>query len=69
MSKLLSIADVAATVGISRNTVWTHRRRYADYPAPTNYFGQSPVWEARVILAWYEAHDPRPGRRVDTERA
>ena len=65
-SELLTVADVAALLGVKPATV----RQYAhrdDMPPPDEHIGRTPVWSRATIDGWLAGrpgHGWRKGRRT-----
>jgi predicted DNA-binding transcriptional regulator AlpA len=57
-NRLLSISDIAALAGVTRQTISTYAARSA-FPEPQYRVGGSPVWSAPVVHHWFAT---RPGQ-------
>lgn len=49
--ELWGIAEIAAAMGVRRETVYYHRRR-SGFPEPIARLAMGPVWLADDIRAW-----------------
>lgn len=52
--------DVAALLGVKRETVVDYTRREG---LPCRYAGKSPVFKRQEVIAWLEARSTSPGSR------
>jgi hypothetical protein len=62
-NRLLSIADIAALAGVTRQTISTYAARGL-FPEPQYRVGGSPVWSAPVVHHWF-ATRPGQGRQAE----
>ena len=59
-SDLLTLTDVAALLGVQRNTLTAHRTRGA-MPAPDRQYGRTPLWRRSTIVRWRPLAGGAPG--------
>ncbi|MFM9594136.1 GIY-YIG nuclease family protein [Streptomyces scabiei] len=65
---LLSIREIMARHGVSRQGLHTHRQ-HPEFPAPFADAGSSrPRWRAVAVDAYFTAHPKRQGERTDLQR-
>ena len=50
-TKLLTLTQVAETIGVSMGTVSAYRSR-GKMPAPDLQYGRTPLWKPETINAW-----------------
>jgi predicted nucleic acid-binding protein/predicted DNA-binding transcriptional regulator AlpA len=53
--ELVSVAEVAARAGRSRNTIQSWRRRHSDFPQPVAQLATGPVWLWPAVGQWIQA--------------
>lgn len=51
MSELLTLTDVAKTLGLTMGTVSAYRAR-GKMPEPDLQYGRTPLWKPETIKAW-----------------
>jgi hypothetical protein len=63
LPKLLGLAEVANTLGVSKQRVGELAREHPDFPQPILRLAATPVFLEAAILSFLERWDRRPGRR------
>lgn len=53
-----TVEDVAAYLGVARNTVHAYRSR-AQMPAPEHQYGQTRLWRPATITGWQAGRKAR----------
>ena len=51
-----SVAEAAALLGCSKQTLVNWRRRYPDFPQPLVTLAMGPVWSLCAVRDWGRAH-------------
>ncbi len=60
---LVSVTEIAAMLGISRQRVNQLVQAYDDFPKPEADLAIGRVWLRSAVEAWVDSHPRRPGRR------
>jgi predicted DNA-binding transcriptional regulator AlpA len=58
---ILDLRTAADYLGLSRNTIQTHRQR-GNFPDPAGHAGQSPYWHHEQLDQWHATRPGKPGR-------
>ncbi|MHB1928992.1 MAG: helix-turn-helix transcriptional regulator [Acidimicrobiales bacterium] len=59
---LVSIVEIAAMLGVSRQRVHQLLRSYDDFPDPSAELAVGRIWTRNDVEAWIASHPRRPGR-------
>ncbi|MFE7866527.1 helix-turn-helix transcriptional regulator [Streptomyces bacillaris] len=66
--RLLTLSQISAEFGVSRQTLHTARTRGA-FPAPVAEQGSTRLrWKESAVADYFRAHPKRQGHRSDLER-
>jgi len=63
---LVSVPEVAAMLGVSRQRVHQIIQSYADFPEPEAELGVGRIWRRDLVADWIARHPRRTGRPPST---
>ena len=53
--ELVGLAEAAQLAGVSRQTLWSWKTSYVNFPEPIAQLKSGPIWEKEAILAWLKS--------------
>lgn len=59
-----TVHEVAAYLGVARNTVHAYRSR-SQMPEPDQRYGKTDMWRPATITAWHATRSAQSRQRVD----
>lgn len=59
-----TVHEVAAYLGVARNTVHAYRARN-QMPAPEQQYGKTWLWRPATITAWHANRSPQSKQQID----
>lgn len=72
MTEYLSTTDIAAMLGVERNTVSVWIKRHPDFPSPDAHIGDVAGWlpyREQEIRDWHKARTPKTPTGLDKNLA
>lgn len=58
LTDVVGAGEIADRAGVVKTTVWSWRKRYADFPTPALLL-MGPVWDWAEVEAWLRARTVR----------
>ena len=53
--EMVGLAEAAELAGVSRQTFWSWKNSYENFPEPIVELKSGPIWEKDTMVAWLKA--------------